>query len=92
MDVAARVSALLDTAEAEGGKVIAIQALRQAIDGYDGHVLHARGGRWLLRHPDHCARSCDVQAAARAAGVRWPDGEYAVRASHGHLHHERIAP
>jgi len=53
MDIATRVTALLDWAEANGSKVIAIEALRRALDGHQRQARHERiRKRVALRDPD----------------------------------------
>lgn len=94
MDAAARVTALLARAEADGSNVIAIDAVRRALQNRRvpvaeptvhcefaarDHVLVVGNGRWLMRHPDNCSGYCRVGAAASNPDVReWPDGEYLV--------------
>jgi hypothetical protein len=83
-DTLTRLRVLLDRVEADGGKVIAIAAVRQALAGTlpepeTGHVLAVSDGRWLIRHPDDCdAFPCAVTLAARKTltGAPYADGEY----------------
>lgn len=85
MDTLARVTALLDRAETDGGKVISITAIRRALTGEadpptDVHILAMTAGRWHMRHPDTCpiSMSCPVVASAHRtlAATSYADGEY----------------
>lgn len=71
--VLGRLAALLDRAQADGGNVIAIAAVRRVLAGQpnpppDVHILEfaGNGPAWLLRHPPSCpGPDCVVAVAAR---------------------------
>lgn len=72
-DTIARLTALLDRVEADGGKVIATAAIRRVLAGEPEapplvHILEFAGAgpSWLLHHPADCpGPDCVVAMAAR---------------------------
>lgn len=72
-DLAARLTALLNRAEQDGGNVIAINALRRILAGQPDppplvHILEfaGHGPAWLIQHPADCpGPDCPVAMAAR---------------------------
>lgn len=92
MDTLARLTALLDRVEKDGGKVIAIAAVRRALNGEpdppeQAHILVVEGGGcWLMQHPDSCPDTipCPVVTAAHRTlkASTYTDGQYEAWVGH----------
>lgn len=92
-DTIGRLAVLLDRAEADGGRVIAIAALRRILNGQPDpppavHLLEFAGAgpSWLLHHPANCTGpDCTVAMAARKTLTlaAYDPGVFEAWAGHG---------
>lgn len=99
-DLRADITALLDRVQADGSKVIALEAIYQALGESAApptrhHIVFGQQG-WNIRHPKTChTADCDVYLSAERTLVRSPyaPGRYEVwLGAGGHLNYREVTP